>query len=335
MSSKTQVINAATIGLGFGLNHAKVFTKNKYTKLISISDCDIKKKKYEKIFKTNFVKNLNEVYKNKSLNLISIASYDNFHYEQIIQALRNGKNIFIEKPMCQNIKQFKNIKKILKESKLNLSSNFVLRYHPKFKKVKELIDKRIIGKIYSIEGEYNYGRIEKLIKGWRGKIPFYSVVQGGGIHLIDLMIWITGSTPIEAISVGNKIITKKSPFKFNDNNIAILKFKNDVIAKVTSNFSCVLPHHHTLKVFGSRGTIEVNKNEILLFKSRKENSKAIKINYKKDIDYKHKLLDTFILSLVKNKKNDNPSKEDIFFSLLACFAIDKSLKSRKWEKIKT
>ena len=155
-----------------------------------------------------------------------------------------------------------------------------MRYHPKFKKVKELINKKTIGKIYSIEGEYNYGRIEKLIKGWRGKIPFYSVVQGGGIHLIDLMIWITNSTPKEAISVGNKIITSKSSFKFNDNNIAILKFKNDIIGKVTSNFSCVMPHHHTLKVFGSKGTIEVNKNEILLYKSRDENLKPISINHK-------------------------------------------------------
>lgn len=333
MLNKIKTIKAATIGLGFGLTHAKILKKNKHVKLISISDLDKRKKKYEKILKTNFVQNLNKIYKNESINLISIASYDNFHYEHIIQALKNNKNVFVEKPMCQTIKQFINIKKLLKKSKFNLSSNFVLRYHPKFKKVKELINEKTIGKIYSIEGEYNYGRVEKLIKGWRGKIPFYSVVQGGGIHLIDLMIWITKSTPKEAISVGNKIITSKSSFKFNDNNVAILKFKNNIIGKVTSNFSCVLPHHHTLKVFGSKGTIEVNKNGILLYKSRNENLKPISINYKNDKNYKEKLLNSFILSLIRNKKNKNPSVEDIFSSMLTCFAIDKSLKSKKWEKI--
>lgn len=330
----SKIIKAATIGLGFGLNHAKIFKKNKHVKLISISDLDKRKKKYSKTLKTNFIQNLNKIYKNKSINLISIASYDNFHYEHIIQALKNNKNIFIEKPICQTIRQFINIRKLLKKSKLNLSSNFVLRYHPKFKKVKELINKKTIGKIYSVEGEYNYGRIEKLVKGWRGKIPFYSVVQGGGIHLIDLMIWITNSTPNEAISVGNKIITDKSSFKFNDNNIAILKFENNIIGKVTSNFSCVLPHHHTLKVFGSKGTIEVNKNEILLYKSRNENLKPILIKHKNDKNYKDKLLNSFISSLVKNKKNNNPSTKDIFSSILTCFAIDKSLKSKRWEKIK-
>ena len=38
--------------------------------------------------------------------------------------------------------------------------------------------------------------------------------------------------------------------------------------------------------------------------------------------------------MIRNKKNDNPSKEEIFSSILTCFAIDKSLKSKKWEKIK-
>ena len=47
------------------------------------------------------------------------------------------------------------------------------------------------GKIYLIEANYNYGRLEKIVKGWRGKIYNYSVTHGGGIHLIDLIIQLT------------------------------------------------------------------------------------------------------------------------------------------------
>ena len=45
MFKKSKSINAATIGLGFGLNHAKVLKKNKHVKLINVSDID-KKKNY-------------------------------------------------------------------------------------------------------------------------------------------------------------------------------------------------------------------------------------------------------------------------------------------------
>ena len=44
MFKKSKSVYAATIGLGFGLNHAKVLKNNKHVKLISISDIDVKKK---------------------------------------------------------------------------------------------------------------------------------------------------------------------------------------------------------------------------------------------------------------------------------------------------
>ena len=33
------------------------------------------------------------------------------------------------------------------------------------------------------------------------------------------------------------------------------------------------------------------------------------------------------------KKNYNPNLQDVFSSIATCFAIDKSIKSKKWEKI--
>ena len=193
--------------------------------------------------------------------------------------------------------------------------------------------KKKIGKIYSIEGEYNYGRLEKLVKGWRGKIPFYSVVQGGGVHIIDLMHWITNSVSTEAISIGNNLVTKETDYKFNDNNIALLKFKNGVIGKVSSNFSCVMPHNHSLKIFGKRGTIEVRFDKILFFKSRKKNTSPIEIKYKRNKFYKKEVLKSYLKNLIKNKKTFNPSLQDIYSSISTCFAIDKSIESKRWEKI--
>ena len=65
------------------------------------------------------------------------------------------------------------------------------------------------GKIFYIEGDYNYGRVKKITKGWRGKIPFYSVTYGGGVHIIDLITWIVDELPIQVKADSNKIVTKK------------------------------------------------------------------------------------------------------------------------------
>ena len=42
--NKIKKIYAATIGLGFGLSHAKVFKKNKNTELVCVNDLNKRKK---------------------------------------------------------------------------------------------------------------------------------------------------------------------------------------------------------------------------------------------------------------------------------------------------
>ena len=87
-----------------------------------------------------------------------------------------------------------------------------------------------LGDIYHIEGDYNYGRLKKLTKGWRGKIPYYSITLGGGTHIIDIASFLIKKI-IQVKSFSNKIVTKKSTFKFDDNVVSILKFEDNVIGK--------------------------------------------------------------------------------------------------------
>ena len=37
-------------------------------------------------------------------------------------------------------------------------------------------------------------------------------------------------------------------------------------AKITSNFSCVTPHHHSLSIYGSKGTLILSHKNLLFYK---------------------------------------------------------------------
>ena len=64
------------------------------------------------------------------------------------------------------------------------------------------------------------------------------------------------------------------------------------LLKVSSNFSCVLPHEH-FKIFGFKGTLVIGKNYISLYKDNKKNTKPKKLNI--DLKkYKEKLLENYI-----------------------------------------
>ena len=59
------------------------------------------------------------MFKDKSINLVSIASYDEYHYNQILKCIKYNKHIIVEKTHVLNEKQLIDIKKKLKKKKEN------------------------------------------------------------------------------------------------------------------------------------------------------------------------------------------------------------------------
>ena len=76
-------LNSAVIGLGVGEFHAETLYSNKNLNLIYICDKDIKKKLLikKKFINCKFTKNPKKIFKDTSIDLVCIASYDNYHYK--------------------------------------------------------------------------------------------------------------------------------------------------------------------------------------------------------------------------------------------------------------
>ena len=321
-------INVGVIGLGVGKYHAVNFLNHPNCNLKVI--CDLKPKKNlnlpSSLKKIYFTQNDKEVLLNKNLDLVCIASKDDDHFRQIKLALNNNKHIFVEKPICVNEKEFKIIIKLLKKKpNLNFSTNLVLRNHPYIKRIEKLIKKRELGKIYFVEAEYNYGRIEKILKGWRGQINNYSIIYGGGIHIIDIITKLFGSSFEIKQVIGNKIVSKNSKFKNNDFITSNIKFKNGMIGKLNFNFGCALPHSHVFRIYGTKGTYILNSFEEQLIK---KNKKKMRISRKKIVvnhNYKKKILNSFVEFLCNNKK-PIVSKKEALNSMSLAIKFNKLIK---------
>lgn len=323
-------IISAIIGTGVGTKHLQAIENYKGSKVKIICEKDKKKmlllrKKYpHKIISQNE----NIIFNDKEINLVSIASYDNFHFSQIKKSIENNKNIIVEKPMCLTSKELKKIKVLIKNSKnkVNITSNLVLRVNSLFKKIKSKID---INKVYYIEGDYIWGRKKKLF-GWRSKIKDYTVTLGAGIHIIDLIMWLTGKRPISVYAVGNKISTNGTKFKRESLIVMIFKFPGDLIAKITANAGAVYDHFHELKVFSLDKTL-VNSR---LGSFGYEKNKFVKIKglYPDKLNRK-KLIRDFIDSLKEKKKKHMISFREQLDLMSVCFAVEKALKKKKQVKI--
>ena len=91
--------NVGIIGLGVGEHHLLAYSKNKNCNIIAVCDFDKKKQlSYKKRFPNiNFTSNYLDIVRDKKINIVSIASYDNFHFKQFVECIKAKKHIFIEK----------------------------------------------------------------------------------------------------------------------------------------------------------------------------------------------------------------------------------------------
>ena len=319
-------INAAVIGSGIGIKHLEAIDKYKKSKVSVLCEKDkskilFLKKKYPDI---KIVSTENAIFQDKSINLVSIASYDNYHFSQILKCIKYNKNIIVEKPMCLTLPQLKKIIFLTKKKpKIQITSNLVLRVNSLFSTLKKKIDPK---KVFYIEADYIWGRIHKLYE-WRSKVKNYSLTLGAGIHVIDLAMWLLNNKPISVQAHGNNLGTKNSKFKKLSFILYVLKFPKNIIVKVSANAAGQYNHFHELRIFQKGKTIVHSLKGTFVF-DRKNKETAIQSNYP-DKESRGKLIRNFIDILLDRKKKPIISLQEQIDLMTVCFAADQSLKNKK------
>lgn len=95
-----------------------------------------------------------ELYKDKDVDLIYIATPHVFHYEQMMDALDYNKNIICEKPFTINAKLAEEVFNKAKEKKAYVMEAMWTRFLPVIQEVKKQIDNGIIGEIELLEADF-------------------------------------------------------------------------------------------------------------------------------------------------------------------------------------
>jgi predicted dehydrogenase len=320
-------IKAAIIGLGVGEQHIQGYRSHPACDVVALCDLDEQKlescrSRYPGVrTSTDAV----EILTDPEIDVVSIASYDNYHYEQVALAIRHGKHVFVEKPLCLFEEEARDLRRALAERPdLKLSSNLILRRSPRFMAVRDLLRAGRLGDPYYLESDYNYGRLHKLTEGWRGALDFYSVVYGGGVHAVDLLRWLIGERVVEVSSYGNRVASRGSQFQRDDFVVSLLKFESGTIGKISANFGCVSPHFHTLVIYGTKATFINDVKSGRLIESRDPDHKGTQITEEYPGTHKGDLIYSFVDSIVHGTCAE-VTTDDVFDTMSVCFAIEQSL----------
>lgn len=320
-------LRAAIIGLGVGEQHISGYRRHPAVEVTRLCDLDpakaaMARQKYPEIA---FSDQPEAVLSDPDIDIVSIASYDQAHHAQVMLALQHGKHVFVEKPLCLHPHEAREIRTALAlRPELKLSSNLILRRCPRFIELKQQIQAGELGKIFYLEGDYNYGRLEKVTSGWRGQQDFYSVVHGGGVHLVDLMLWLLEDEVIEVSAMGNQIASEGSGFRFNDLVVSLLRFRSGVLAKMTVNFGCVQPHFHPLQIYGTAATFKNGLHSAELYTSRDPAIAPAAVTSAYPGTHKGELLYRFVESILGQAPQEVDA-DDVLRTMSVCFAIEQAV----------
>lgn len=259
-----------------------------------------------------------------AVDLVSIASHDDAHAAQILASLGAGKHVFAEKPLCRTSEELAAIRAARQVSGRALRSNLVLRAAPLYRWLREAIAGGEFGEVFAVDGDYLYGRLWKITEGWRRDVPEYSVMQGGGIHLVDLMIWLTGQRPDRVMAVGNRITTRDTRFRYPDFVAASFSFGSGLVGRISANFGCVHRHQHVLRVFGTQATFVYDDAGARVHRVRQDGAAGEPLALSGLPATKGDLIPDFVQAIASGQALDTAADHDLAV-VSACVAADLAL----------
>jgi len=321
-----QRLRAGVIGLGVGERHIDGFRRAVGVDVVALCDMDPAKQAMarDRYPDCNVYARADELLDDPQIDVVAIASYDHHHASQIVRAFAAGKHVFSEKPLCVSEAELSTIREAqIRRPGLRLSTNTVLRMSPRFRDLRDRIRRGELGRLFYAEADYNYGRLAKLKDGWRGQIPDYSVMLGGGVHMVDLLLWLSGRRVVEVVASGNKLCSEGYGFTTPDMVVAILRFDDGMLGKVSANFGCVYPHFHKLAVYGTEATFENGHDGASLYRSRDRDVPPDRIDTPYPGIEKGDLIPGFIDS-IRGLARAEIEEDEVFATMEVCLAIDRS-----------
>lgn len=192
-----------------------------------------------------------EMLADPELDLVYIATTNNFHYDNIMQSLNAGKHVICEKPMTMTLEQAQIAVALAQEKGLFLMEAMWSRFLPKSRKVREWVQEGRIGDV----------TLAQATIGWVADRTVHSRVFDpalGGGALYDLGVY-----PIDLITyyTGQEIREVQSLMQLSDTGIDESISLDMVLDRCFANMQCSVSTKlpEDLYLYGDRGYIRVPK----------------------------------------------------------------------------
>lgn len=260
------MLKIGIVGAGrMGLAHAGNIVNLKEADLSAVYDIDPAKSKAfsEKYPQVKIVDSLEALVSDSNVDLIAITSPTCCHSEGIIAAMKTGKPIFCEKPLCRTRKELDELAPLLRSYKNLFAVGFVRRYSASFMMFEKLIKEGRIGEIIGGSVTSLFGGFSREWGDW-----FTDYQKSGGVtldmlaHHCDLLNGLLGK-PQKVYA--QSFLMDRSAEKPRDYVASTVTFKNNVICTMESSWLRFGPNGINMIIYGEKGALKMEESGLTFY----------------------------------------------------------------------
>ncbi len=247
------MVKVGIIGFGYmGHFHLEKTTHFENVKVISAFDTAEDKLQDAKQEGLDTFTTLDDFLKS-DIDLVVIATPNQWHEQYAIAAMRAGKNVMCEKPATMSVKEMENIIECCNETGKFFTVHQQRRWDPDYRAVCDVVNSGQIGKVTTIESRVLGER--GVCFGWRADPESGGgMLYDWGVHLIDQIFELYKEEKV--VSIYARILSVLTPAVDDFFEITMM-LSNGVCAKVSVGTFALqkLPRWF---VFGDRGTMKLD-----------------------------------------------------------------------------
>lgn len=261
-----KVVGFGIIGCGtLAPTHAEAINWIESSRLIAVADIDSQRAEDfgSKYGAKRSYADYRQLLADDEIDAISICAPHHLHAQMTIEAAKAKKHVLVEKPMAINLDQANMMIEACEKAKVKLGAIFQHRFDPSARRVKDALEKGILGSVVLASAHVKWHRTEEYYQAqrWRGQ---WSTAGGGAlinqaIHMVDLLCWFMGG--VKSVSAYMGSLTHQ--VEVEDNLVAILNFSNGAMGTIEASTSSYPQTPERLEISGSEGTIAISDGKIV------------------------------------------------------------------------
>lgn len=246
----------AILGAGrWGTNHIRTAQRLFPHELLAVCDpnSDALNKIDSKTADLRLTTNPDDIFDSTDVTAVIIATPAPSHFELAKKALKAGKDVLVEKPLCLKSSDAIELEYLANQSGRILMVGHVLLYHPAIGAIKNIIDQGKLGRIqYIYSNRLNHGSVRQE----------ENILWSFAPHDIAVLDYLLGKPPIDVTASGTINLTPG----IHDTTLTVLRYENKIQAHIFVSW---------LHPFKEQRLVITGDRSMLVFEDHKPDNKLV------------------------------------------------------------